>query len=59
MPLEHRLHLRQIHRFRVRLRERHVDIVVEDDHEARFGGEVENAIERRVGQARRLARDLR
>ena len=58
MALEQRLHLRQIHRLGVRLRERHVDVVVQDHDEAGLGGEVENAIERRIGQAGRLARDL-
>ena len=51
MPLEQRLHLRQIDRLGVLLRERHVDVVVQDHDEAGFGGELENAVERGVGQA--------
>jgi hypothetical protein len=33
MPLEERLHLRQVDRLGVGLRERHVDVVVDDDDE--------------------------
>ena len=35
MPLEQRLHLRQIDRLGIRLRERHVDVVVKDARRAR------------------------
>ena len=59
MALEQRLHLREIHRLGIGLCERHVDVVVEDDDEPALGGEVENPIERRIGQARGLAGNLR
>ena len=59
VALEQRLHLRQIRRFGVGLRERHVDVVVKDDDQPALGGELENPIERRIGQARGLAGDLR
>jgi hypothetical protein len=36
-----------------------IDVVVEDHDEPGFGGEVEDAIERRVGEAGRVAGDLR
>ena len=47
MPFEQRLHLRQVHRLGVRLGERHVDVVVNDRHQADLGREVENAIGKR------------
>jgi hypothetical protein len=59
MPLEQRLHLRQIHRFSVRLGERHVDVAVQNHDEARISREVEDAIERRIRQACGLAGNLR
>jgi hypothetical protein len=45
-------------RLGVLLRERHVDVVVDDHDEARFRGEVEDAIERGVCEAGSLAGDL-
>ena len=58
VALEERFHLSQVDRLRVRLRERHVDVVVEDHDEARLGGELEDAVERGIREAGRLARDL-
>ena len=46
-------------RLLARLRERHVDVVVHDHDEPDLAGEVEDPIERRVGEARGLAGDLR
>jgi hypothetical protein len=43
---------------RVLPRERHVDVVVQNDDEPRLGREGENAIERGIGQAGGLALDL-
>jgi 3-polyprenyl-4-hydroxybenzoate decarboxylase len=37
------------------LRERHVHVVVDDDDEPDLAREVEDAVERRVGQARDVA----
>ena len=59
MPHEQRLQLRQLIRLLVRPRERHVDVVVQDDDEADLAGEVQDAIERGIGQARGFAGDLR
>ena len=59
MPLEDRLHLRQVDRFGVLLRERHVDVVVKNDHQADLAGEVEDAIERGIGEAGGFTGDLR
>ena len=42
-----------------RLRERHVDVVVQEHDEPDLAGEVEQAVERGFGQAGGLAGDLR
>ena len=59
VALEQGDHLLQVDRLGVLLGKRHVDVVVQDDDEAGLGGEGEDAIQRRVGQAGGLARDLR
>jgi hypothetical protein len=59
VPPQECLHLREVHRLGVGLRKRHVEVVVEDDDETRFGGEVEDPIEGRIGQAGGFADDLR
>ena len=59
VPLQQGLHLRQVNRLGIDLAERHVDVVVQDHHQPRFRGEVEHAVERRIGQAGGLAGDLR
>jgi hypothetical protein len=58
MPPQERFHLREIDGLRIRFRERHVDVVVQDHDEPRFGGEREDAIEGRVLQACGLAVDF-
>ena len=58
MTAQQVLHLRQEDRLRTRLGERHVDVVVQDHDEPNLAREVENAVERRVGQARSVASDL-
>ena len=51
--------LRDLIRILSGTREGHVDVVVQDHHEADLAGRVEDAIQRRVEQARGLAGDLR
>ena len=57
--MKQRLQLRQLIRLLIRARERHVDVVVQNDHQPDLAGEIQDAIERRIGQARGSAGHLR
>src|SRR5262245_54349404 len=59
MAFEEIAYLREVHGLRIRLRKRHVDVAVEDHDEADLSRKVENAVERRVGEAGGFAGDLR
>src|SRR5579862_3602083 len=52
------LHLRQVNRLLPCLGERHVDVAVQDHSEAHFSREIQNAVERWIGETRSLTGDL-
>ena len=49
----------EVHGLGAGLRERHVDVVVQQHDEPDFAGEIEDAVERRIGEARGVAGHLR
>ncbi len=59
MAREQSLHLLEVGAHLLGLAERLVDVVVDDDDQADLTREVEDAVERRVGQARDVAGNLR
>ena len=58
VPLEEVPQLDELIRLLLRLRERHVDVVVQEHDESDLAGEIEDPVERRIREAGRLAGDL-
>jgi hypothetical protein len=58
MTFEERLHLTEVSWWGSFLGERHIDIVVDQNHKAHLGGEFEYAVESRILEAGDLSRNL-
>src|SRR6185312_15875713 len=59
MPFDERSHLLQVGRWFAGLRERSVEVIVDDHQQTALSAEIEDSIESRVVQARDFSRDLR
>src|SRR5204863_8417738 len=53
------MHLLQVRRWRPRLRERHVDVIMDEDEQSGLSRESKDAVERRIEQAGHATGDLR